>query len=435
MVPLKSWIEKLILRCAKKDEVNQFTKEQRIEKKVNIVNSDVATNSVPTPNTIGVLGSVDFKDSRDALIAALEAYRTPAEGKGIRLRINDNYLGFRVSDEGIPTSYVNHPNPDGPANQIATMKYVADWGNALQSALNGLDNLSQNTLDTLNNTLFNTLEYPASDSNALVTSKGIYTYGQNLISTLMHNVNTAIDGITFANTTYSFALNGNNLIITPNSGNAQTIDLSTIVPSINNNNRFGSVETSGLYAGYRIWRNGNLVAVFVPGGDSINSGEAVSKVLPFAMQAIVISTHTVGAFIGSNNVTGIDQDNGTYSIRLIDRGDITKVEVSYTSANSSSNPNEENSSDTNEDNSSNTDPNTNTNPNTSEDTDPNSNENSNENTNTNENENTNEDTNSNTNENTDPNTDPSENPSENPSEDTSPSTGVFPDITIIGWIL
>ena len=409
MVPLKSWIEKLILRCAKKDEVNQFTKEQRIEKKVNVVNSDVATNSVPTPNTTGVLGSVDFKDSRDALIAALEAYRTPMEGKGIRLRINDNYLGFRVSDEGIPTSYVNHPNPDGPANQIATMKYVADWCNALQSALNGLDNLSQNTLDTLNNTLFNTLEYPVSDSNALVTSKGIYTYGQNLISTLMHNVNTAIDGITFANTTYSFALNGNNLIITPNSGNAQTIDLSTIVPSINNNNnKPGSVETEGFYAGYRIWRNGNLAAVFVPGGDSINSGEAVSKVLPFAMKAIVISTHTVGAFIGSDSVTGIDQDNGTYSIRLIDRGDITKVEVSYTS--------EDNSSDTNPDN-----------PDTNTDTNTDTNENSNEDNSTNTEPNTNEDTDPNTNENTDPNTDPSEDPI--------PSTGVFPDITVIGWIL
>ena len=419
MIPLKSWIEKLILRCAKKDEINQFTKEQQIEKKVNIVNSDVATNSVPTPNTTGVLGSVEFKDSRDALIAALEAYRTPMEGKGIRLRINDNYLGFRVSDEGIPTSYVNHPNPDGPANQIATMKYVADWGNALQSALNGLDNLSQSTLDTLNNTLFNTLEYPVSDSNALVTSKGIYTYGQNIISTLMHNVNTAIDGITFANTTYSFALNGNNLVITPNSGNAQTIDLSTIVPSINNNNRFGSVETSGLYAGYRIWRNGNLAAIFVPGGDNINNGESVSKVLPFAMQAIVISTHTVGSFIGSSSVSGTCQDNSNYIIRLIDKGGIAKVEVSYTSANSSSNPNEENSSDTNEDNPSNED--TNTDPNTNTDTNENSNENSNEDNSTNTDPNTNEDPNTDTN--------------EDPSEDTTPSTGVFPDITIIGWVL
>lgn len=414
MVPLKSWIEKLILRCAKKDEINQFTKEQRIEKKVNIVNSDVATNSVPTPNTTGVLGSVDFKDSRDALIAALEAYRTPMEGKGIRIRINDNYLGFRVSDEGIPTSYVNHPNPNGPANQIATMKYVADWGNALQSALNGLDNLSQNTLDTLNNTLFNTLEYPVSDSNALVTSKGIYTYGQNLISTLMHNVNTAIDGITFANTTYSFALNGNNLIITPNSGNAQTIDLSIIVPSIISNNSPGSLETEeGFYTGYRIWRNGNLAAVFVPGGDNINSGEAISKTLPFAMQAIVISTHTVGSFIGSSSASGTSQDNGNYTIRLIKNG--IKVEVSYTS--------EDNSSGTNPDNPDNPDTNENTDVNTNTDT----NENSNEDNSTNTDSNTNEDTDPNTNENTDPNTDPSEDPS--------PKTGVFPDITIIGWIL
>ena len=417
MIPLKSWIEKLIIRCAKKDEVNKFIKEQQVEKKINIVNSDVATNSVPTPNTIGVLGSIDFKDSRDALIAALEAYRTPAEGKGIRLRINDNYLGFRVSDEGIPTSYVNHPNPDGPANQIATMKYVADWGNALQAALNGLDNLSQSTLDTLNNTLFNTLEYPVSDSNALVTSKGIYTYGQNIISTLTHNVNNAIAGITFANTTYSFALNGNNLVITPNSGNAQTIDLSTIVPSINNNNSPGSVETDDIYAGYRIWRNGNLAAVFVPGGNSINSGEAFSKTLPFAMKAIVISTHTVGSFIGSSSVSGIDQDNGNYTIRLIKNG--IKVEVSYTSGNNSSNPSEDNSSNPNT--------NPNTDPNTNTDTDENSNEDNSTNTDPNTNENTNTNENENTNENTDS--------SENPSEDTTPSTGVFPDITIIGWVL
>ena len=129
------------------------------------------------------------------------------------------------------------------------------------------------------------------------------------------------------------------------------------------------------------------------------------------MKAIVISTHTVGSFIGSSSVSGIDQDNGNYTIRLIKNG--IKVEVSYISANSSSNPNEENSSDTNTD------------PNTSENTDPNSNENTDTNENSNEDNSTNTDPN--TNENTDPNTDPS--------EDTTPSTGVFPDITIIGWVL
>ena len=185
MVPLKSWIEKLILRCAKKDEVNKFTKEQQVEKKVNVVNSDVATNSVPTPNTTGVLGSVDFKDARDALIAALEAYRTPMEGKGIRLRINDNYLGFRVSDEGIPTSYVNHPYPDGPANQIATMKYVSDWGNAINHYLDIIHELLDQTradIQTIRESvaLLDMLRHiddiPTEGSNNLVRSGGIYSF-------------------------------------------------------------------------------------------------------------------------------------------------------------------------------------------------------------------------------------------------------------------
>ena len=185
MVPLKSWIEKLILRCAKKDEVNKFTKEQQVEKKVNVVNSDVATNSAPTPNTTGVLGSINFKDARDALIAALEAYRTPMEGKGIRLRINDNYLGFRVSDEGIPTSYVNHPYPDGPANQIATMKYVSDWGNAINHYLDIIHELLDQTradIQTIRESvaLLDMLRHiddiPTEGSNNLVRSGGIYSF-------------------------------------------------------------------------------------------------------------------------------------------------------------------------------------------------------------------------------------------------------------------
>ena len=185
MIPLKSWIEKLILRCAKKDEINQFTKEQRVEKKVNVVNSDVATNSVPTPNNTGVLGSVDFKDARDALIAALEAYRTPMEGKGIRLRINDNYLGFRISDEGIPTSFVNHPNPDGPANQIATMKYVADWARYLDAYLTEVKALLDKTREGIQaiadsvellELLKHIDDVPTEGSNNLVRSGGIYSW-------------------------------------------------------------------------------------------------------------------------------------------------------------------------------------------------------------------------------------------------------------------
>ena len=200
MIPLKSWIEKLILRCAKKDEVNKFIKEQQIEKKVNIVNSDVATNSVPTPNTTGVLGSVNFKDSRDALIAALEAYRTPMEGKGIRLRISDNYLGFRVSDEGIPTSYVNHPNPDGPANQIATMKYVADWARYLDTYLTEIKALLDKTREGIQaiadsvellELLKHIDDVPTEGSNNLVRSGGIYSF----VISRLGNLRTELNGL------------------------------------------------------------------------------------------------------------------------------------------------------------------------------------------------------------------------------------------------
>lgn len=200
MIPLKSWIERLILRCAKKDEVNKFTKEQQVEKKVNVVNSDVATNSVPTPNTTGVLGSVNFKDARDALIAALEAYRTPMEGKGIRLRINDNYLGFRVSDEGIPTSYVNHPNPDGPANQIATMKYVADWARYLDTYLTEVKALLDKTREGIQaiadsvellELLKHIDDVPTEGSNNLVRSGGIYSF----VISRLGNLRTELNGL------------------------------------------------------------------------------------------------------------------------------------------------------------------------------------------------------------------------------------------------
>lgn len=188
----------------------------------------------------------------------------------------------------------------------------------------------ESDVTTIQDRLDNALDYPENGSDALVKSKGIYDYGQNIINALTGNVNAAIAGVTDANTTYSFSLSGSNLIITPSSGNTQTLDLSSLVSGGNssNNNSSGSVETEGTYAGWRIWRSGNLAAVFVPGGDSINTQGAVSKTLPFAMKAIAISTHTVGSYIGSGYTTGTYQGNGNYTIHLIENG--TKLEVGYT---------------------------------------------------------------------------------------------------------
>lgn len=194
----------------------------------------------------------------------------------------------------------------------------------LESNTSDLPGLN-NRISSIETKINNTLNYPVDGSSELVTSDGIYEYGQTLKQDLLNTM--PVD----TNTTYTFTLSGANLIVTPSSGNAQTVDLSSLVSGGNssNNDSPGSVEAEGTYAGYRIWRNGNLAAVFVPGGDNINNGEGVSKTLPFAMKAISISTHTVGSYIGAGSVAaGVYQGNGSYTIHLIENG--TKLEVSYT---------------------------------------------------------------------------------------------------------
>jgi hypothetical protein len=172
------------------------------------------------------------------------------------------------------------------------------------------------------------------NSNELVTSDGIYEYGQTVKNELLDAINLALGSVPDANTTYSFTLSGSNLIITPSTGDAQTIDLSSLVSGGNssNNDSPGSVEAEGTYAGYRIWRSGNLAAVFVPGGDN-NNQSVISKPLPFAMKAIAISSAVGSSYIGANNVTGTYQGNGSYTIHLIENG--TKLEVKYTGGDNS----------------------------------------------------------------------------------------------------
>lgn len=73
--------------------------------------------------------------------------------------------------------------------------------------------------------LNNVLDYPVDGSSELVTSDGIYDYGQSILNTITE----AMGNIHDTNTTYSFTLSGSNLIITPSSGDVQTIDLSLLV--------------------------------------------------------------------------------------------------------------------------------------------------------------------------------------------------------------
>ena len=223
------------------------------------------------------------------------------------------------------------PYTDGEEDYSAVcVKYLEEQWQILKDLIDALtDRMSavEGAIVGLGGHLNSALNYPVDNSNELVTSDGIYEYGQTVKQELLNAISTAVAGVPDTNTTYSFTLSGSNLIITPSSGNAQTVDLSPLVSGGNssNNDSPGSVEAEGTYAGYRIWRSGNLAVVFVPGGDNLYNQAAISKPLPFAMEPITISSHVMGSsYIG----TGTYQGNGTYTIHLIENG--TKLEISYT---------------------------------------------------------------------------------------------------------
>lgn len=87
----------------------------------------------------------------------------------------------------------------------------------------------ESDVTTIQGRLDNALDYPVDGSNELVTSDGIYEYGQTVKHELLDAISNAIGSAPDANTTYSFTLSDNNLIITPSSGDVQTIDLSLLV--------------------------------------------------------------------------------------------------------------------------------------------------------------------------------------------------------------
>lgn len=135
MIQLKTWVTNLMKLCARKDKSNTFLEPQEIENKLTITNSLISKNSIPSESTTGTVDSIEFRDATKNLLGAIECYRTLAEDLGIRLKLGSNYLGFRVSDEGIPTSFVNHPHDNGPDTQIATVKKVIDSVNQLRTEL------------------------------------------------------------------------------------------------------------------------------------------------------------------------------------------------------------------------------------------------------------------------------------------------------------
>ena len=127
------------------------------------------------------------------------------------------------------------PYTDGEEDYSAVcVKYLEEQWQILKDLIDALTdrvNTAEGAITSLETKLNNVLNYPVDNSNELVTSDGIYEYGQTIKQELLNAISTALGNISDTNTTYTFTLSGSNLIITSSSGNAQTVDLSSLVSS------------------------------------------------------------------------------------------------------------------------------------------------------------------------------------------------------------
>ena len=137
---------------------------------------------------------------------------------------------------GEPLLTIPPTNGDEPESSVR-VDFLNEQLLSLRSALTPVESNVVGLSDritSLETKLNNVLDYPVDGSNELVTSDGIYEYGQTVKRELLDAISNALGSAPDANTTYSFTLSGNNLIITPSSGDVQTIDLSLLVSSGSN---------------------------------------------------------------------------------------------------------------------------------------------------------------------------------------------------------
>lgn len=139
------------------------------------------------------------------------------------------------------------PYTDGEEDYSAVcIKYLKEQWQILKDLIDALTDrmtTAEGNITAIENRLDNALDYPIDGSNGLVTSNGIYDYGQTIKGEVLNAISTALNNLSDTNTTYTFTLSGSNLIITPSSGNAQTVDLSSLASSGSGGSSGGSNDS------------------------------------------------------------------------------------------------------------------------------------------------------------------------------------------------
>lgn len=319
-------------------------------------NYKAAKRVPPTFDDPEVTHKIAFLDREDVELGAIKFWRKVDSTFGIDIKLGNAGISIVGDNDNPSVSLVNTPVNDGP-KEIVNVEYLNqalvplnDALNALANRVGSLEDLYENRIkpiitDPNGNTraIHTTIHADASDAN-LPTCGAVYQYGKGISDALNSRIDTTngrIDAINNRIDNLPSVVDGvQDGNMHPVTSNAVADELSSIRGTLsalsssisssgNGNNSSGSVETGGTYAGYRIWRSGNLAVVFIPGGDNLYNQAAISKPLPFAIEPITISSHVWGSsYIGAGYITGTYQGNGTYTIHLIENG--TKLEVSYT---------------------------------------------------------------------------------------------------------
>lgn len=132
---------------------------------------------------------------------------------------------------GEPLLTIPPTNGDVPESSVrvdylnAQLAAITGRTTELESNTSDLPNLS-NRISSIETKMNNVLDYPVDGSSELVTSNGIYEYGQTLKREILNVVNS----ITDTNTTYAFNYDPttHKIVITPSSGIAIELNLSDL---------------------------------------------------------------------------------------------------------------------------------------------------------------------------------------------------------------